>query len=1112
MTELNPERIRSIRSFPSLMKFLREELDWRLDAEDVEDLTFEYEPDELGIDPKLAVKIKEIRQLRPFAEHQPWGIFYLSFEPRHLPVMVLRRILQALVIKKRQTAAQPDLAAWRLHDLLFISSYGEPERRAVTFAHFCEETQGDLPTLKVIGWDAQDTLLHMDRCIQEIGNLRFDPELSPEQWRKNWAGAFTLKHREVIRTSKALAAKLAELALRIRKSVNAVLAVESQDGPMKKLFRACFDTLIHDLDEDRFADMFAQTIAYGLFSARCSRKSGALIAENLKDMIPETNLFLRELLSTFFFIGGRKGKIDFDELGINDVVEMLRDTDMDAVLRDFGDKNPSEDPVIHFYEDFLKQYDAHQKVKRGAFYTPRPVVSFIVRSVHEILKKDFALADGLADTASWGEVAARDKNIKIPEGIAADLPFVQILDPATGTGTFLVEVIDLIYKTMREKWEWEGRKPAEIRSLWNEYVPKHLLPRMYGFELMMAPYSIAHMKIALKLLETGYLFDTNEVIRIYLTNSLEPAKDNLPDYLESFSPALAHEAKAANHVKKNVAVTVVVGNPPYSVSSINKSLWIEKLTADYKKDLNERNIQPLSDDYIKFIRFGQHLIDNTGEGILAYISNNSFIDGIIHRQMRKHLIENFDKIYISDLHGNSKKKEVAPDGSKDENVFDIMQGVSINIFIKTAKKYESYGIFYLDLWGKREFKYKTLNENSFKNIEWNKLEVKEPNYFLVKKYFEDENIYSKGFKIDIFFCIGSAGIKTHRDEFVIDFDKFELSNRIIYFFDSKISDDEIKKSLKLKDNRDWQLSEARLKSSFKDDRIQIIQYRPFDYRMIYYDGCIVDFPKENVMKHIIKKNIAIMTCRQQSSFDFQHVLISKFLVDMCSVSSQTKETAYAFPLYLYPETTDKISIKQRTKREPNLKMEIVAQIAKRIDLTFTPEKEPFGSAQGESGTFAPIDILDYIYAVLHSPAYREKYKEFLKIDFPRVPYPKNAEIFWQLVHFGTELRLFHLLEHPKTADFITAFPKNGSSEVEKIRYDSGKVWINKNQYFENVPQIAWEFYIGGYQPAQKWLKDRKGRTLTPEDIAHYHKIIVALNQTHRIMQEIDETIETHGGL
>ncbi|OQX23178.1 MAG: hypothetical protein BWK80_27305, partial [Desulfobacteraceae bacterium IS3] len=467
MNDLSLDRIRKIRNFESLVKFLREELNWKLDEEDIEDLTFEYEPEELGIDPKSAVKIREIRQLRPFAAHQPWGIFYLDFEPKDLPVVVLRRVLRALVVRRRQSANPAGRPAWQLHDLLFISSYGEKNSRAITFVHFKEDEYGNLPALKVIGWDAQDTPLHIDQCIQELGRLRFDSGLSPDEWRKSWSSAFTLRHREAISTSKQLASELAMLAGRIRRRIRAVLCVESIQGPVRCLFKACQETLLHDLDEDRFADMFAQTVAYGLFSARCSRPAG-LIAENLTDMIPESNLFLRELLSTFFSVGGKKGKIDFDEFGINDVVEMLRDANMDAVLRDFGDRNPHEDPVIHFYEGFLKQYDADQKIRRGAFYTPRPVVSFIVRSVHEILRKDFGLKYGLADTTTWGEMLIQHKDMKIPERISKDMPFVQILDPAVGTGTFLVEVIDLIYMTMAEKWDNEGK---DVKECWNDYVP-----------------------------------------------------------------------------------------------------------------------------------------------------------------------------------------------------------------------------------------------------------------------------------------------------------------------------------------------------------------------------------------------------------------------------------------------------------------------------------------------------------------------------------------------------------------------------------------------------------------------------------------------------------------
>lgn len=450
MPDIPVERIKGIRSFPSLVKFLRDELDWPLGSDEIDELVFEYEPDELGIDPEIAVKIKEIKQLRPLAANQPWGIFYIGFEPKRLPVVVLRRILQKLVIKKRQSAERAHRNAWNLHDLLFISSYGEEDQRAITLAHFSEDDESKLPTLRVIGWDSQDTPLHIDRCISELAALRFDEELTPGQWRENWSRAFTLEHREVINTSKVLAKKLANLATRIRKRVNVVLAVESEKGPMRQLYKAFQQTLIHDLSEDDFADMYAQTITYGLFSTKKSKPAG-FVAENLIDMIPRTNPFLRELLSTFLTVGGRKGKIDFDELGIDDVVQTLRNTDMDAVLRDFGDSKPEEDPVIHFYEDFLKEYDAKKKVKRGVFYTPKPVVSFIVRSVHEILQKKFGLEYGLADTTTWGEVAKRNKDIEIPDGVNEHEPFVQILDPAVGTGTFLVEVIDVINKTMMQR-------------------------------------------------------------------------------------------------------------------------------------------------------------------------------------------------------------------------------------------------------------------------------------------------------------------------------------------------------------------------------------------------------------------------------------------------------------------------------------------------------------------------------------------------------------------------------------------------------------------------------------------------------------------------------------
>jgi len=408
------------------------------------------------------------------------------------------------------------------------------------------------------------------------------------------------------------------------------------------------------------------------------RHGTVLVAENVTDMVPVTNPFLREMLDTFLKIGGRKNGIDFDELGIQDVVELLRgdETDLPTILRDFGNRTRSEDPVSHFYEHFLSAYNKRLKIQRGVFYTPQPVVSYIVRSVHELLQTNFGLEDGLASTTTWGEMAARHDGLKIPDGVQPTEPFVQILDPATGTATFLVEVIDVIHHTLTEKWKQQHLSDDQQRAAWNDYVPKHLLPRLHGYELMMAPYAIAHMKIGLKLYETGYHFGSDERARIYLTNALEPPQD-FSDRLAFDAPALAHEAQAVNAVKRHQRFTVVIGNPPYSGTSANTGEWISKLVQDYYQvdgvGLGERNPKWLQDDYVKFIRAGQFLCSQTPLAVFGFITNHGYIDNPTFRGMRQSLLTSFRELWVLDLHGNIKKKETTSDGGLDENVFDIQQ-------------------------------------------------------------------------------------------------------------------------------------------------------------------------------------------------------------------------------------------------------------------------------------------------------------------------------------------------------------------------------------------------------------------------------------------------------
>ncbi|MBN1633523.1 MAG: N-6 DNA methylase [Ignavibacteria bacterium] len=861
---------------------------------------------------------------------------------------------------------------------------------------------------------------------------------------------FTKSHKEPIRSGKHLSQIMGGKAQRIRDNIKHFLSVKSDENrSIISVYEIIKKQLVHDLSLDSFADMYAQTLVYGLFVARYHDESPEnFTRQEARDLVPASNPLLRHF---FDHIVGA----DFDkrlEYIVNELCEVFQHADVQELMKEYykkdlwGDTYESPDPVIHFYEDFLKEYDPGLRKKLGAYYTPLPVVRFIVRAVDKILERDFGLLSGLADTS------------KTEKGIHR----VQILDPAVGTGTFISTAIRTIYQCLLDNGQ-KGR--------WTTYVHHDLLPRIHGFELMMAPYTIAHLKLSMAFKETGFKY-FNRRLGIYLTNSLEESevKENLFGGF-GFAESIAEESKEASKIKNETPIMVVIGNPPYSVSSSNKGKWIQDLIQDYKTGLNERNIQPLSDDYIKFIRFAEYFIEKNKSGIVAMITNNSFIDGIIHRQMRKHLLETFDDIYILDLHGNSKKKEKAPDGSKDENVFDIMQGVSINIFVKKEKENNKLAnVFHHELFGLRNDKFKKLN-NFASNIKWKKLYCIGPNYFFIPKDFSLNSDYQKGFKLDELFNIFSSGITTFLDNLIISLSEKELENKKANLHE--LSEVKLRSKYKIKDTRDLKL--GNILADIPNSMNITILYRPFDKRKIFYSSKtkgVVAYPRYEVMQHLIKPNLAILSCRQQTSFNFQHIFISNCITERCSVSLQTGEVGYVFPLYLYSDSGSKV---------PNLNPNILEKIEKIL------------------GKVTPEEILDYIYAVLHSPDYREKYKEFLKIDFPRIPYPKDKISFQELVKYGIELRLLHLLESPKVNQFITTYPVEGTDEVEKLNYIRNKVYINKTQYFGNVPEIAWNFYIGGYQPAQKWLKDRKGRTLTNEDIEHYQKIIVSLAETHRIM-------------
>ena len=911
---------------------------------------------------------------------------------------------------------------------------------------------------------------------------------------------------QTIKSAQRLAVLMAGKARLLENTLyQALMSDEDNDTntDLRDQFNTFKSVLIHDLTPSDFADIYAQTLAYGMFAARLHDDTlDTFSRQEAAELIPKTNPFLRKLFS---HVAG----VDIDErikTTVDNLAEVFRATDVAAILQNFGKTTQTQDPIIHFYETFLAEYNPKLRKQRGVWYTPEPVVQFIVRAVDDILKSEFDLPDGIADTSKIEiekQTQTPDSRTKTGYKMVKELVHkVQILDPATGTGTFLAAIIQHIFHSQFEN----------MGGIWSSYVEQDLLPRLHGFELLMASYAMAHLKLDMLLTDTGYEPIKPKRMQVYLTNSLE---EHNPDTGTLFAGWLSAEANEANAIKRDAPVMVVLGNPPYAVSSTNKGEWIQGLIADYKKDLNERKIN-LDDDYIKFIRYGQHYIEKNGEGILAFITNNSFIDGVTHRQMRKSLMESFDKIYIIDLHGNSRKLETTPNGDKDENVFDIMAGVSVNIFVKKSKvKSSKCEVFNYDLYGERKFKYQYLENNSLENVEFKKLKPTEPNYFFVYKDFSNELGYITGFKLDNLFKLSNSGFETAKDKFIIKYSKEELvslKNEI-----SVLSVGEISKIYNIKETK-----ASEVKNDIDNSELILANYRPFDNRFTLISNNskgVLFRPRMETMRHLLQNNIGLLCCKRQTSSDFRHTFITDMPVERCSVSLQTGEVSYVFPLYLYPEEDTQTELleskeKDTLARTPNLDSEIVADIAKAIDLTFTNEKSD------EAGTFAPIDILDYIYAVLHSPTYRETYKEFLKIDFPRVPYPSDADTFWKLVALGGELRQIHLLDSPKLATQIKAlslgYPIGGDNAVtrkmtktsvgfEPDEADSsiGKVWLNDTQYFTNVPLVAWEFYIGGYQPAQKWLKDRRDRTLDHHDIKHYLNIIAALSLTHELMQQID---------
>ena len=983
------------------------------------------------------------------------------------------------------------------------------------------------------------------RMTARLATLKGDGKLSRSQAEFSQLNQllweFLEKTPERIASPVDLAQRMARLTHMIRDIIGEGFRLGRVSHDVEDLYDATKSVLVPDLTEEDFADMFAQTLAYGLFAARVNHIAGPFRRQDAAHRIPPTNPFLQQLFS--MVTGPALDDEPFVSF-VDDLTQLLGNADIEAILSDFGKRAARQDPILHFYEPFLAAYDPSLREQRGVYYTPEPVVSYIVRSVDWLLRQSFNCPSGLADHAMTDYEYAADDQGKTTR---KNSHRVLVLDPACGTGTFLYAVIDHI----RDYYRSSGNA-----GMWSGYVKEHLLKRLFGFELLMAPYAMSHLKLGMQLAaqdlpdesrsDWSYEFDSNERLGVYLTNSLEETERKTINYLGPLR-VITEEATAATEIKRKLPIMVVLGNPPYSGHSANASrkerklTWIGRLIEDYKmvdgKLLGEKNSKWLQDDYVKFIRFGQWRIGQSGAGVLAFITNNAYLDNPTFRGMRQQLMDTFTDIYLLDLHGNAKKKERAPDGSPDQNVFDIQQGVAIALFVKQAGKSGPAVVHHADLWGLRASKYKALSASDVSTTAWKRIEPSSPNYMFKPWHRELEEEYQQWPKITEIMPVNSVGIVTARDKLTIHRSRAEVMEVVRDF--ARLPTETARDRYNLgKDVRDWKVNLAQgdlIDSGISPELVAPILYRPFDTRYTYYTGKTRGFicmPRPEVMRHMLAgDNLGISTTRSiEIQGGFEHVFVSKQITQHHTVS--LKEVNYLYPLYIYPSEQEiAANLYSPDGRKPNFSPAFTANLEQNLRLRFINDGE--GDLQE---SFGPEDALHYIYAVFHSPTYRQRYDQFLRADFPRVPSIDDIELFRALVGLGGQLTQLHLLESPTLSQTGISFPVPGDYVVESgypkyvrpghslpgqgVTLEEGRVYISKDnsrsdkrgQYFEGISPEVWEFRIGGYQPMEKWLKDRKGRTLSFEDLNHYQRMGFALAETGRLMGEIDVAIEDAGGL
>jgi predicted helicase len=1061
-------------------------------------------------------------------------------EHTHRPAMkvLIERLaeVQAINEPKRSACGAPDFSVSRPtgHGLLTLG-YVEAKDVGIALDAVEESTQLDryraalsnliLTDYLEFRWYVNGEWRRTARLASLDAGGAIQSSASGEKEVLDLLGDFLAQNPPKLTKPRELAERMARLTRLIRDIVVTSFERDEATEFLRDLRNAFEEVLIPQLSVPDFADMFGQTIAYGLFAARANHDSSKpFTRRDAAYEIPRTNPFLRKL---FAAITGPDLE-DEPYAGLaEDLAQLLAVTDMKAVLSEFGRESRS-DPVVHFYETFLAAYDPAVREMRGVYYTPEPVVSYIVSSADHALRERFGCQDGLSTITS---PAPADRT----PGWTEQPPRVLILDPACGSGTFLYSIIARIREQFRERGD---------AGKWAGFVREQLIPRLFGFELLVAPYAVAHLKLGMQLAaqdlpdnerrDWTYDLASGERLSVYLTNTLEEALKKSEILLGSY---IAEEANAAASIKRELPILVVLGNPPYSGHSANRGRWIRSLIADYAKDRpgipKPAQGKWLQDDYIKFIRFGQWRIEQTGAGVLAFITNHSYVDSPTFAGMRHSLLETFSDIYVLDLHGNTRKRERAPDGGVDQNVFDIEQGVAISLFIREPGKGGPARVHHADLYGERLAKYDWLSAHSAETTEWADVEPSEPLYLFAPQDATRREEYERGWPIPRIMDRNgqpAPGIVTTHDQFAISQTQAEARAKVERFLATR-NEDEARSIWRLcsQDQWDYERAMKRLGSGGWESAVREVLYRPFDIRWTVYEPNVAVHRRERMTSHLqAGPNLGLITSRQTKGETFAHVQVTRLPAEAICMSSKTSNNGFVFPLYLYAQAGGpqrRLLIEgESTGRAPNLNPDFVAELESLLALKFVAD----GTGDLEA-TFGPEDVFHYVYAVLHAPAYRERYVDFLRYEPPRIALPTDRGYFAGLAERGAELVRLHLFDGP-APPVATNYPVPGSNVIAKghPRYvapgepeqegtdtiEVGRVYISQDnrrsgargQYFRGIDPDVWAFHVGGYQVCEKWLKDRRGQTLTLADIEHYQRIVATIAKTIEIMVAVDALV------